>query len=871
MRKVAYALPLGLLLAACSSTPAEEPAPEAPPPAIEESAPEAELQAAPGSPTESFLQEERQRLDLATQKQVFLIDKHLTSARDLKARLRLEEAEQEVLGALELDPDNLEAKQLLAEIGALMGKSVAEMKTVAEQLAERHALRVKGMRADAEDAYNRATVMLARNDFDAAIAELTVCLNSIRWAPYSIDWRGLDVEARQMLAGAKAARAAAARAELDSARREAYEELQAQEQAERDRRLAQVNNMVEQAIASFAMEEYEESMDFAERALKKDARNEKAAEIRDAAFRAGRQKVREDYIKAKNEQFKRWHEELNELTVPYTDVVTLPEEDYWTHISEIRQPRRPVDFTENIDPADLALRGELRSTAIPGLNIEEEESLEVVVDVIRTFTALPLVVDPAAENAAFDEGVIFTYNLQNRLTVEQALNIICMDAGEEVTWTVRHEAVLITTREKARSRPVIVNHDVQDLVFGLTDFLGPRIDRLRLLDELEDDDGGGPFGAVSEKITLIDMSTLTTMIQENVAVGTWEDEGVSIDEGEGYILVVHSPEVQAMVARFLDDLRRFSSSLVTIESKFMTVSSLYLQEIGVDFRGLDNPSSPFTDLDDLTNGLEDMSSRGLDNGGTGSGGAGGSGPPSAGWFYDDGGDGDFKGHTENFFGNALGGMLSNIGGITFQLTYLNDLQMSAILRAVEKRVDVQLINDQMLSVHNSQRAYVSIINQQAYIQDFDVEVAQFQAVADPQVNVLTEGVVLDVRPTIHHDRKYLTLEIQPTVANVVALRPFSTTLGGNTSPVEFQLPELEVQSVFTTAVIPDGGSILLGGLSSIRNIERRAEVPWVAKIPVVGFLFKQEGYNDENESLMILIRARITDVKDELARMEGTR
>src|SRR6185436_18824066 len=130
------------------------------------------------------------------------------------------------------------------------------------------------------------------------------------------------------------------------------------------------------------------------------------------------------------------------------------------------------------------------------------------------------------------------------------------------------------------------------------------------------------------------------------------------------------------------------------------------------------------------------------------------------------------------------------------------------------------------------------------IQDFDVEVAQFEAVADPQINILTEGVVLDVRPTIHHDRKYLTLEIQPTVAKVVNLRNFSSTLGGNTSPVEFQLPELQVQSVFTTAVIPDGASILLGGLSNIRNIERRAEVPWLAKLPIVGFLLKNEGYSE---------------------------
>ena len=54
-------------------------------------------------------------------------------------------------------------------------------------------------------------------------------------------------------------------------------------------------------------------------------------------------------------------------------------------------------------------------------------------------------------------------------------------------------------------------------------------------------------------------------------------------------------------------------------------------------------------------------------------------------------------------------------------------------------------------------------------------------------------------------------------------------------------------------------------LSRMRNLERRSEVPWLANIPIVGFFFKEEGYNDEKSSLMIMLRARITDVKEELA------
>ena len=87
--------------------------------------------------------------------------------------------------------------------------------------------------------------------------------------------------------------------------------------------------------------------------------------------------------------------------------------------------------------------------------------------------------------------------------------------------------------------------------------------------------------------------------------------------------------------------------------------------------------------------------------------------------------------------------------------------------------------------------------------------------------------------------------------------------------MNFILPELETQSVFTTVVMPDGGTILLGGLSRIRDVERRAEVPWIANIPILGFFFKEEGYSDERESLMIMLRAWITDVRDELSKFES--
>ncbi len=852
---------LGLCLVAATACGSRKSRPEAPPAPSPESAEPAPVQE-PGQ----YSQEQADQFSLAQQKKAFLVESHIERARELKERLQLEEAELELARALDLDPDNLEAKSLLAEVGALLGRPSPTVQTTVQGLEERTRLRKDQIETEAREKLDKARLLATRGDYDGALVELTLALDEIRWSPYTGEWQDLEREVQAAIQQIRQEMQAAEARSREQAERDARAALREQEVADQERRSQVIANLLNQAMASFRAQDYDQAIQYADRVLRLDPRNERALDVRDTAFRKGRQLVQDDFLRAKLEQYERWQEDIDELRIPYQGVITLPDEDFWREVSSRRARRTGLDGGEGGGAAELELRAQLATSLIPGLTVKDEESLSTVIESLHAITGIPMVVDPAAEQAAVDEGVVFNIDLTNPISVEKVLNLIAQAAGTNVTWTIRHDTVLVTTKEKARGELVIYNHDVQDLIFGLTDFLGPRIDRLRLLDELEDEDenSGGAFGKIGEKPTINAPEDLATLVQENVAVGTWEPP-VSITVEGGNMIVVHSTDVQQQVRQFLEELRRFSASLVTIESKFLAVGDNFLQEIGVDFRGLENPGVPFTDLDDANLDLDP--SLGLDNSGDGVTLT----PPSAGAFYDEGGDGDIKGRTENLFDDALGSALSTIGGLTLQYTFLNDLQLSAIFRLVEKSENVDLINDQVLSVHNTQRAYVTVVNQRAYVQDFDVEVAQFQAIADPQINVLTEGIVLDVRPTIHHNRRYLTLEIQPTVAQVVALTDFSTTLAGQTAAVTFQLPELQVQSVFTTAVVPDGGSILIGGLSRLRNVERRAEVPWIANIPLLGFFFKEEGYSDERESLLILIRAWISDVKEELARLETRR
>jgi len=310
----------------------------------------------------------------------------------------------------------------------------------------------------------------------------------------------------------------------------------------------------------------------------------------------------------------------------------------------------------------------------------------------------------------------------------------------------------------------------------------------------------------------------------------------------------------------LDDMRRFATPVVTIDSKFLTITRHFLQEVGVDFRGLGGSGNKGTEasLDDVTNGLQNNASRGLDNGGTGDPAAN----PLAGAFFNDGGDGDTRARSENYFASTLGKVLTPNGGLTASWTLIDDTELNMLLRAIEKQEEAEIVNSQILSVLDRERGHVAVINQTAYVRDFDVEVAQASFIADPKVDVIQDGIVLDVKPVIQQDRKYIILELNPTVAELTRPIPtFTTSLAGSTLPVTLQLPNLTVTSFATAARVPDGGTVLLGGLRQILTKERRAEVPLLARLPLIAFFFKQEGVSDENRSLMVMVRAWITDVR----------
>ena len=85
---------------------------------------------------------------------------------------------------------------------------------------------------------------------------------------------------------------------------------------------------------------------------------------------------------------------------------------------------------------------------------------------------------------------------------------------------------------------------------------------------------------------------------------------------------------------------------------------------------------------------------------------------------------------------------------------------------------------------------------------------------------------------------------------------FTTTLGVG-QPISIQLPEVTLQRVRTTVTVPDGSTMMLGGMRLVERQNLRSTVPLLGSLPGLSWLFSRNGTSVQNRKMLILIRSKI--------------
>lgn len=196
---------------------------------------------------------------------------------------------------------------------------------------------------------------------------------------------------------------------------------------------------------------------------------------------------------------------------------------------------------------------------------------------------------------------------------------------------------------------------------------------------------------------------------------------------------------------------------------------------------------------------------------------------------------------------------SNIGGTTVKpgeamhfglIDRKHDIDV--LVKYMQTLGKTQILSNPKLAVINNQEARIHIGERQAYVTT-TTTTGQTTTTVSESVTFVDVGIQLSVTPTINDDG-YITMKIKPEISSVV-----STLI----TPSNNRIPIIDTSMAETTVMVKDGSTIIIGGLRKEEKTSDYDQIPWLGKIPILGFFFKTGGGKTERTELLIIITPHI--------------
>jgi general secretion pathway protein D len=403
--------------------------------------------------------------------------------------------------------------------------------------------------------------------------------------------------------------------------------------------------------------------------------------------------------------------------------------------------------------------------------------------------------------------------------------------------------------------------------------------------------GGVGGGAQPDFDTLVDLITTTIKPQ------TWDEVG-----GPGSIqrfpnnlslVISQTQEVHEEIVDLLEQLRRNQDLQVTIEVRFITLNDNFFERIGVDFQFdllTHAPRAPLTQ--DPTTGVAGVTPGNLQEIvgiNTSNGNSPGVGALAS---FNNNLSIPFRQDSFNLATPQFG---TPVEVAHFGFAILSDLEAYFLVNAAQGDRRSNVLQAPKVTMFNGQQASVVDFTQQPFVISVIPVVGDFAAAYQPVITVLSEGTALTVQAVISNDRRFVRLTVVPFFSTIGDVTTFtfsgtSTTTkntsasksaggsGGDSSAdsnnstttnegITLQQPSFTQVSVNTTVSVPDGGTVLLGGIKRLSEGRNEFGVPILSKLPYINRLFKNVGIGRETQSLMMMVTPRIIIQEEEEERL----
>lgn len=391
--------------------------------------------------------------------------------------------------------------------------------------------------------------------------------------------------------------------------------------------------------------------------------------------------------------------------------------------------------------------------------------------------------------------------------------------------------------------------------------------------------GAGPGGMGGGVVA--DFDTLIELITTTISPDSWDDVGgpgsIAQFDTNLSLVISQTQEIHEKIADLLEQLRRLQDLQVTIEVRFITLADRFFERIGIDFDfNIDDNSTLNAIADRLVPARGELDDGGptvafgLTQAGTPT--------PTLDLQFQQGSFASTRPQFGNFDPNTAG---------TFGFAILSDIEAFFLLEAAQGDDRTNVLQAPKVTLFNGQQAFVSDTSQRPFVISVIPVVGDFAAAHQPVIVVLNEGTSLSVQAVVSADRRFVRLTLVPFFSRIGDVDTFTfngkvtTTTGTSvkdptddkktnrdgavttTEGTTVQLPTFAFTSVITTVSVPDGGTVLLGGIKRLREGRNERGIPLASKIPYISRLFRNVGIGRDAQSLMMMVTPRIIIQEEE--------
>lgn len=747
---------------------------------------------------------------------------HLEGVRAREAG-RLEDARRAFAAATDRDPGNTIYRSDLAGVVAMLGEARPDPGLAADRVVDELRVRQQQLLIEATAKIDDGGKLLTAGRYAEAERELQMARARLDGLPFADGRREQGLrQVDSLLSEVVARRSAQERADAAGKAQAALDQQRSLRQTELKLERDRIDAMLARAQRARERRDFDEAILLCEQVLKINRAEDRAGSLLVKCRRERHAYLRQITADRWDEEHRLLSENIRTALLPQLEIIRYSSD--WPEIDARRgAPVRGGQDGAGNEPWRKNIDSQLEQEV--SLDFQEQELAEVV-RFLQTVTTANIVLDPKVL-AANPPPVTLKVD---KMRLRYALDFIMKISG--LTYAMKDEAIFISSRDGVRGDVFMKIYDIRDLTHAPKSFPGPE------MDIPQPGSTGATLLPPVEAEHKPEANEFIEIIRRVVAPDTWEaGHGADIGEFGGNMVVTQTADVHRQVEELLRALRNQKGTQIHVRCKFLNIENSALEQIGVDWKNFTGPSSstgvtPVTDANGNVPGTNQ---------------------PVGGYYGNTANQMALGGSLYNTLPSFTGGnglSAANGEGMTMNTQFwqvANNFYVSAVINAVEKERKGNIIYEPDITMFNGQQAHLVQMNQQSYVSDYDVVQSQYQ----PVVAVLAYGTVLDVMAIASADKKYITLTLRPTSTKIRDWRTFGA---GETT---LNVPSIDYQAVRTSVTIPDGGSLVIGGMTNADSERTHAGVPFLSHIPFLGRLFSSNGKRETHLQTMVVVQADI--------------